>query len=195
MSGFLFSEVINIISRFTEVILAELLSDIRSQSGNKTSITHIDQHVPPDGKLRELSNQGEMRMRTRISAEILQGDFIRQVETISGQTLLACNQCGKCSAGCQVAFSVDLLPNQVIRLAQLGIEDVLDSETIWACVACLNCVVHCPKGIDLPRVMEALRLINIERSGNQINANDIPLEILSEIPQLAIIGGLRKYTT
>ncbi|MCJ7625119.1 MAG: 4Fe-4S dicluster domain-containing protein [Anaerolineaceae bacterium] len=134
-------------------------------------------------------------MRTKISAETLHGDFVRQVELISGQNLLACNQCGKCSAGCQVAFSVDLLPNQVIRLAQLGIEEVLDSQSIWACAACLNCVAHCPKGIDLPRVMEALRLIKIERSGNQINVNEIPSEILSELPQLAIIGSLRKYTT
>ena len=39
---------------------------------------------------------------------------------------------------------MDILPNQVIRLAQLGIEDVLDSQMIWACAACLNCVAHCP---------------------------------------------------
>lgn len=134
-------------------------------------------------------------MRTRISIRNVRGDFVRQVETISGETLLACNQCGKCSAGCPAAFSMDLLPNQVIRLAQLGMEDVLQSQTIWTCAACLTCVARCPKGVDLPRVMEALRLIHIQKYGNQLEAGALPEEILTEYPQIAIVGGLRKFTT
>lgn len=133
-------------------------------------------------------------MRTRISSASVRGDFVSQIETISGQSLLACNQCGKCSAGCPVAFSLDILPNQVIRLAQLGIQDVLESQTIWTCAACLTCVSRCPKGIDLPRVMEALRLIQMEKTGNAIETTAIPETIVAEIPQLALIGGFRKYS-
>jgi heterodisulfide reductase subunit C len=134
-------------------------------------------------------------MRTRISIETVRGEFMRQVESISNETLLACNQCGKCSAGCPVAFSMDILPSQVIRLAQLGIEDVLDSQMIWACAACMNCVAHCPKGIDLPRVMEALRLVAMQKKGDRMNVTQVSAEALSDIPQLAIIGGFRKFTT
>lgn len=134
-------------------------------------------------------------MRTRISVDSVRGEFVRQIETISGQTLLACNQCGKCSAGCPVAFSTDILPNQVIRLAQLGIDDVLDSQTIWTCAACLTCVSRCPKGIDLPRVMEAMRQLKMERDGNQIETTDLSPEMVAEVPQLALIGGFRKYMT
>ncbi len=134
-------------------------------------------------------------MRTRISVASVRGEFVRQVETISGQSLLACNQCGKCSAGCPVAFSMDLLPNQVIRLGQLGIEEVLDSQTIWTCAACLTCVARCPKGIDLPRVMEAMRVLKMEKSGSQIQATQLSPEMVSEVPQMAIIGGFRKYST
>lgn len=133
-------------------------------------------------------------MRTRISSASVRGDFVSQVETISGQSLLACNQCGKCSAGCPVAFSLDILPSQVIRLAQLGIEDVLESQTIWTCAACLTCVSRCPKGIDLPRVMEALRLIQMEKMGNNIETTAISEAMLAEVPQLALIGGFRKYS-
>ncbi len=134
-------------------------------------------------------------MRTRISLDTVRGEFVRQVETISGARLLACNQCGRCSAGCPVAFGMDLLPNQVIRLAQLGLEDVLQSQTIWTCAACLTCVARCPKGIDLPRVMEALRLIQMERSGSRMDADQVPPDWVSEVPQLALIGAFRKYTT
>ncbi|MDD2695472.1 MAG: 4Fe-4S dicluster domain-containing protein [Anaerolineales bacterium] len=134
-------------------------------------------------------------MRTKISAASVRGDFVQEIEKTSGQSLLACNQCGKCSAGCPVAFSMDILPNQVIRLAQLGIVDVLDSQTIWTCAACLTCVSRCPKGIDLPRVMEAMRLIRMQLSGNQIEATQIPAEMVAEVPQLALIGSFRKYSS
>jgi len=134
-------------------------------------------------------------MRTKISIATVRGEFVREIETISGESLLACNQCGKCSAGCPLAFSMDLLPNQVIRLAQLGVEDVLDSQTIWTCSACLTCVSRCPKGIDLPRVMEAMRLVSMERRGNRMEAAQVPEEMVDEVPQLALIGGFRKYTT
>ena len=134
-------------------------------------------------------------MRVKITKESTNGEFVRQVETISGENLLACNQCGKCSAGCPVAYSMDLLPSQVIRLAQLGIEDVLESQTIWVCASCLTCMARCPKGIDLSKIMEALRIIQMERSGNQIETDSIPQELLSELPQLAIIGGFRKFST
>jgi heterodisulfide reductase subunit C2 len=133
-------------------------------------------------------------MRTKISASSVRGEFVTQVETISGESLLACNQCGKCSAGCPVAFSMDLLPSQVIRLAQLGIEDVLDSQTIWTCAACLTCVSRCPKGIDLPRVMEAMRVIKMQKSGSQLSENHLSAEKLADTPQLAIIGGFRKFS-
>jgi heterodisulfide reductase subunit C len=134
-------------------------------------------------------------MITRLSVSSVRGEFVRQVEMISGANLLECNQCGKCSAGCPIAFHNDLLPNQVIRLAQLGQEEVLQSQAIWSCAACLTCVSRCPKGIDLPRVMEALRLIGMERSGSRMDAGQISPEWAGEVPQLALIGGFRKYTT
>jgi heterodisulfide reductase subunit C2 len=133
-------------------------------------------------------------MRTLISIATVRGEFVQQVETISGQSLLACNQCGKCSAGCPVAFSMDVLPNQVLRMAQLGIVDVLDVQTIWTCAACLTCVSRCPKGIDLPRVMEALRLIQMEKNGSEMYPSHLSPEMVGEVPQMALIGGFRKYT-
>lgn len=132
-------------------------------------------------------------MRTTISADKIRGKLARDVEEISGQDLLACNQCGKCSAGCPVASAVDLLPSQVIRMAQLGMTEVLQSQTIWTCASCLTCVTRCPKGVDLPRLMEALREISLRTGASKLDLNQLPPELLRELPQLAIVGGYRKY--
>jgi heterodisulfide reductase subunit C len=134
-------------------------------------------------------------MRIRISAAQVQSEFVRQVEYISNESMLACNQCGKCSAGCPIAFDFDLLPSQVIRLVQLGVEEVLESQSIWTCAACLTCVARCPKGIDLPRIMEALRLIAMQRGGDHMETNQLSAEMMGQAPQLALIGGFRKFTT
>lgn len=107
---------------------------------------------------------------------------------------MACNQCGKCSAGCPVAFGMDMLPSQVVRFGQMGMEEVLDSQTIWTCAACLTCVARCPKGIDLPRVMEAMRILAAQKQGSHMDSEHLPAELMGELPQLAIIGSFRKYT-
>ena len=132
-------------------------------------------------------------MRVKISVDKVRGPFVARVEEISGQKLLDCNQCGKCSAGCPIAAEMDLLPSQVIRMAQLGMEQVLESNTIWICASCLTCVARCPKGVDLPRLMEALRQISLREGVSELDLDALPPELVKAVPQLAIVGGFRKY--
>ncbi len=133
-------------------------------------------------------------MRTRISVDTVAGAFVREIELISGQDLLACNQCGKCSAGCPVAAALDVLPSAVLRMAQLGMEEVLEAETLWTCASCLTCVSRCPKGVDLPRVMEALRTVAMNRGIRPVDVAAVPSDLIADLPQMAIIGGFRKYS-
>jgi heterodisulfide reductase subunit C2 len=75
-----------------------------------------------------------------------------------------CYQCGKCTAGCPVAMHMDVTPNQVVRLAQLGEWDkALRSRAIWECVGCQTCSTRCPKQVDCAGVMDALREASLER--------------------------------
>jgi heterodisulfide reductase subunit C len=132
-------------------------------------------------------------MRVKISIDKVRGPFVQQVEEISGQELLDCNQCGRCGAGCPVAATMDILPSQVVRMAQLGMEEVLESNTIWICASCLTCVTRCPKGVDLPRLMEALRQVALRQGVVELDLDALPPELVKELPQLAIVGGFRKY--
>ncbi|MDK2820406.1 MAG: heterodisulfide reductase subunit [Clostridia bacterium] len=81
-----------------------------------------------------------------------------KVESESGVVLSDCYQCGKCSAGCPAAFAMDYTPRQVIRLLQLGLGgEALKSHTPWLCASCQTCYSRCPREINLPRLMEAVR--------------------------------------
>jgi len=134
-------------------------------------------------------------MRTRLSAAVVKNELVRRIEDYSGQNLLACYQCGKCAAGCPSAFAMDMLPSQVIRLLQLGqVDEVLHSETPWFCASCQTCYSRCPKGLDLSRVMEALREVILQEHGDQISINALPIEELAQFPQQLYIGSFRKFT-
>ena len=135
-------------------------------------------------------------MRDQVSSRTLQSDFVKKVAEISGQDLLACNQCGKCSAGCPMCFAMDLLPNQIIRLAQLGLEeDIAAAKTVWLCASCLTCTVRCPKGVDIARVMEALRLVTLRKNVNIVEPSKMSPESIAELPQIALVSGFRKHTS
>jgi heterodisulfide reductase subunit C2 len=76
-----------------------------------------------------------------------------------------CYQCGKCTAGCPMAEEMDLMPNQIIRLAQLGQEDrAAQSQAIWLCVSCQTCSARCPKSVDCAGVMDEMRQLSLEKS-------------------------------
>jgi heterodisulfide reductase subunit C len=129
----------------------------------------------------------------RLSRKDAKNTIIKKIENISGQNVLACYQCGKCSAGCPMVTSMDLLPNQIIRLIQLGqIMDVLNSKTIWLCASCFSCTSRCPKGVDLAKVMEALRLLLLRKSTNYIEPSE--LDIDENLPQIALVSNFRKMT-
>jgi len=135
-------------------------------------------------------------MRVRISSSKVRSEFVGKVAQLSGQNLNLCYQCGKCSAGCPMSFAMDLLPNQVMRLVQLGLEeDIAGSKAIWLCASCLTCTVRCPKGVDISRVMEALRLITLRKNIDIVAPSRIPPETIAELPQIALVSAFRKLTS
>ena len=120
--------------------------------------------------------------------------FKAKIEELSGENIDLCFQCGGCSSGCPLTEEMDLLPSTVMRYAQLGIEEALESTTIWVCSTCFNCEVRCPRGIDIANVMEALRQTVLRAKYDRVSLDDLTPEELRELPQIAIISNLRKLT-
>ncbi len=89
--------------------------------------------------------------------------FLADVNAQSGENVSLCYQCRKCTNGCPLTFAMDLMPNQVMRMVQLGLEDeVLRSKTIWVCAACQTCTARCPNDIDIAHLMDTLRRMSLE---------------------------------
>ncbi|MFW6049455.1 MAG: 4Fe-4S dicluster domain-containing protein, partial [Candidatus Bipolaricaulota bacterium] len=100
-------------------------------------------------------------------------DLVAEVEELSGENLYACFQCGKCSASCPFTDEMDELPNQLIRRVQIGDRRILQSKTPWVCASCLSCEVECPKGNDIPAIMEAVREITLRSNVDETDLRDL----------------------
>lgn len=136
-------------------------------------------------------------LRISISREIVQGEFVREIEQLSGQNILQCYQCGECSAGCPISAEMDVLPNHIIRLIQLGqADEVMAAQSPWLCASCFTCFVRCPKGVDIASLMEAVRLRHLreQASGDYVVLKDVLREDLEGLPPIALVSSLRKYT-
>jgi heterodisulfide reductase subunit C len=135
-------------------------------------------------------------MRINISKRKIKDPFVGKVEELSGQNLLACYQCGKCSAGCPAVSEMDILPNQIIRYAQLGFKDeLMRSKSIWICASCFTCNARCPKGINIAEVIEAIRQILLRKSEDHLKVKKLSDAEKGDVPPIALISSMRKFTS
>jgi heterodisulfide reductase subunit C len=135
-------------------------------------------------------------MIIKISQKKIKDNFVSKVEELSGQNLLVCYQCGKCSAGCPAVSQMDILPNQIIRFAQLGLKDeLLKSKSIWTCASCMTCNARCPKGINIAEVIEAIRQILLRKRKDHVQIEKLSDVEKTDVPPIALISCFRKYTS
>jgi len=126
-----------------------------------------------------------------LSAESVAGPLLRKVEAISGQNIALCYQCGKCSATCPSASQMDVLPHLIVRYLQLGFQQVLEAKAPWLCATCFSCKTQCPRGLDVSKICEALRVISLRQQPVELTIQRAP----AEIPQQGLVSAYRKLSS
>jgi heterodisulfide reductase subunit C len=77
-----------------------------------------------------------------------------------GEDVNLCYQCEKCTSGCPASPEMELVPAQIMHASQLNLKPyILKANSIWLCASCETCTTRCPQGIDISKVMDALRII------------------------------------
>ncbi len=121
---------------------------------------------------------------------------IEKISEVSGENIFKCMQCGTCSSVCPMVDSMKITTREGIHLMQFGrTEEVVDAKIGEFCASCHSCAVRCPRGIDVPRVYEAVRLLTLRQNIDLIKPQDIPKKTVAEAPQIAFVSGFRKLTS
>lgn len=146
-------------------------------------------------KQRSNSKRSQSRAGSEVAYSLtydaVTNPLIRKVESLSGQKIALCYQCGKCSATCPMAYKMDLLPHQVMRYLQLGLREVFQANSYWFCATCFSCQTECPRGIDVSKVCEALRTVKLREEPHELNIG----QVSTEVPQQGLVSAYRKLTS
>ena len=134
-------------------------------------------------------------MSIEISFKTVDREITRKVHEISGESLTKCMQCGTCSGLCPMEESTDISPRGLIHLINLGQRDlVLKTEFSWLCATCYRCELRCPRGLDIPKIVEAIRQLKLRLNEDYVKPFDIKEEAIYELPQIAMVSSFRKHT-
>ena len=120
----------------------------------------------------------------------------QKVKELSGENFQKCYQCGTCSGSCPMSEHINVYPRRVMALLQLGDREALEkANTPWVCASCHMCMVRCPRGIDITKVMESIRQLKLRKNIDQIEPEGIGKEEIEKLPQIAMVSGFRKLTS
>ena len=107
----------------------------------------------------------ELEEKNRIVVSKLDPKFKDEVaNTVGGERIKRCFQCGSCSAGCPVhEISDKYNPRRILRMILLGMRDkVLSSDFVWLCACCYTCRERCPQDVRMSDIMTAVRNIAVK---------------------------------
>lgn len=118
-------------------------------------------------------------------------DLSDRIKSLTEENVYECFSCGRCTAICPAAAFMDYKPHQIIHMVSLNDERVLNIDAIWYCVSCMYCSERCPRDIDVARVIEGLRAINLRKRKDAIELRK--LKDLKKLPPIALVASGRKY--
>jgi heterodisulfide reductase subunit C2 len=115
----------------------------------------------------------------RLKGNAQEKEFLDQVIERSGQDLLRCLQCGKCSGSCPIASQTVGGPRRLIARILGGMQEAaLKDPTWWYCVSCGTCATRCPVEINMYAVSTTLCEMATEQG---IEASEPGIHLFEEL--------------
>ncbi|OYT62618.1 hypothetical protein B6U81_00475 [Thermoplasmatales archaeon ex4484_30] len=85
-------------------------------------------------------------------------ELVRQLAVLGIKNPSICFQCAKCTSGCEAMKLLELQPHSIMASAKSGfIDEILESDLIWACVGCYKCKERCPQEMSPVEVMFVIK--------------------------------------
>jgi Fe-S oxidoreductase len=109
-------------------------------------------------------------------------EVIDIIKEEGGDILSLCYQCGTCTATCPWNLVRSFFLRKFIHQGQLGLVDFED-EDVWRCVGCRLCVERCPRGVEVPFIMRALRRVVLE-----VGAGVVPHALRLTVKNISAVG-------
>lgn len=99
---------------------------------------------------------------------------LKYAEELSKENIdvLACFQCGTCSASCPMSHWDGTQVRKLVRKVNLGIkEEIYEDESFWQCTNCYACANHCPRELKPAQLTIRLRNEQTQKILNKIDFN------------------------
>ena len=85
-------------------------------------------------------------------------EFVKELQSLGGDTLKKCFQCATCSVACPIAPENKPFPRKEMIAASWGLKDrLVGNADIWLCHNCGDCTTMCPRGAKPGDVLGAVR--------------------------------------
>jgi quinone-modifying oxidoreductase subunit QmoC len=91
--------------------------------------------------------------------EKYRSSFLKEVEANveEGEWVKMCMQCGVCAGSCPLGKHWEHSPQKIFMMIRAGQRDaVLQSDSMWMCTSCYNCIVRCPRQLPITHIMHGL---------------------------------------
>ena len=105
------------------------------------------------------------------------------IEEEGGDAARVCYQCGTCTTVCPWNRVRTFLVRRMINQAKFGVVP-FESEDLWLCTTCGQCVQRCPRGVEIVDVMRAMRRLLVP---NGVVPASIP-NLRSAMTSIASVG-------
>lgn len=96
---------------------------------------------------------------SNVKVEAYRNTFLKEVEANveEGSWVKMCMQCGVCAGSCPLGPHWDHTPQEIFMMIRAGKRDeVLQSDSMWMCTSCYNCIVRCPRELPITHIMHGL---------------------------------------